>query len=140
MNCTECRAALLTADRAVLRGEQDGEIAAHLRGCASCRRTSLVLEGGSDLLAEMSASRSVVQVSRRGRRGGRIAVLAGAAAATIAGILLAVPRKPEVAAKPARLTTASGVSLTPAAGQRVIEIPSHDPNVTIVWFSSGGPK
>ena len=57
MTCPDARRAMQTADRAELRAEGGSVLAIHLRGCSACRAAAIRLEAGTDLLAEMVASR-----------------------------------------------------------------------------------
>lgn len=78
MTCEAMRGALLTAELAELRGEGNGEVATHLRTCASCRADA------ARVLQVTAALRTAVR--RRRRRTGLVKAALPLAAA--AGVVL----------------------------------------------------
>ena len=81
MNCTQAREAMLVAEPAELRGETETALAAHVAGCADCRRAAAMIVGGTTQLGLAIARRAprtrrrvsrraiglVVRARRRGR-------------------------------------------------------------------------
>lgn len=140
MNCTECRDALLVADRTTLRGEGEGALTEHLRSCPDCRARALWIDGSTELLAEMYLGRRAAQPSEHVARPtrGRIAALTLLPfAAAIAGVWV-LTRDTAAPTKQGEIVMApNGVSVQPMLGQKATVIPSSNPKVTIIWLSEG---
>ena len=146
-SCQSVREWMLQADPAELRGEGDGEHAAHLRGCAECQRQARLFLAGQDELAAAlgmlsTPSREPDVIPLRARRAWmpRLAATAAgltALAAALAGVLLL---RPPPAATPGATTAQIARLLFPAApvaralhGESVAVLATHDPDVTVVW-------
>ncbi len=144
MNCRECRAAILLADRAELQGAVPGELRDHLVGCAACRTVTLRLEGSTEMLAAMHLARPASRHAVERRPSSRAAIAAFAAITVAAALLMWISSQDRMArisaVAPARLVAPSGVSMRPAVGHRATVIPSPDPKVTIFWLSEGGAE
>lgn len=147
MTCSEAQGAMRTSARGALRAETDDDLAAHLRGCATCRMIAMQLEAGTDLLAELVASRGSVPyvpggaTSSRGRYRRAAALALFPIAAAAAGVLLF---RRETAAPVSTIhvdrDVAKSVSVDVSHGQTATVINTRDPNVIIVWLTPGGTE
>jgi len=142
MNCTEAREAMLVAEPAELRGETETPLAAHVAGCADCRRASSMIAGGTTQLGLAIARRASRPARRVSRRAIGLVVVPLAAAAAFAvvkaGPFSRHPEPPRVSRSP--LPVARTVSLEVGRGQQATVLKTADPKVTVIWLSSGEGK
>jgi len=147
MDCTTARARLLEAEPRDLRGEGDGDLAAHLRQCAACRaRAGAILAGYAELdaalrtLAAPARAADVIPLRPRRARLRRWALpgsAAGLAAAAAIALLLARPQAP---ARPHPTADQIAKAIFPKApvaraeGRSVAVMQTNDPGVTVVWI------
>lgn len=112
MTCEQMRTALLSADLEELRGEGDGELAAHLGTCAACRADAERILGGTIRLG--------AAVRGRVRRRAAAILVPIAMAAGIALFVLLRPRLGVVT------TVASSASAIPAT--TAVQAPATAPS------------
>ncbi len=151
MECTTARERLLEADPAELRGVGDGELAAHLAGCAGCRgRAAAILAGEAELdaalaglaaegAARLPAERPARVIPFRPRRWAPWALAPLAAAAAAALLWL----RPQQALPPTSEAEARAVAqalfrppplVDPGAGRSAAVIQTRNPEITVVWL------
>jgi hypothetical protein len=146
MTCTDALSAMLVADREVLRGEGDSRLARHVRRCGACRLAATALEAEIAVLAVrvIARGREVPLVERGPARriGWRAAILATLpiAATVIAVVVLRRGTDRQPVPRSLERRAPAVVSVDVAPGQNAAVIKTSDPNVTIVWLSSGGGK
>jgi hypothetical protein len=142
MNCKEAREAMLVADPAELRGETETALAAHVAGCADCRRASATIVGGTAQLGLAIARRAPRPRRRVSRRTIGLVFVPVAAAAAFAvvstGRFSRRAEPPRVSRSP--LPVARTVSLEVGRGQQATVLKTADPKVTVIWLSSGEGK
>lgn len=147
MMCFDARHVMQTAGRAELRAEGNGELARHLRACATCHAVATRLEAGTDLLAGMVAARTSVPVHGRTRqhpafRRRRAAIFALVPIVAAAAVVALVRR--EAPASVPRVfhddSVATSVAVDVPRGQTATVITTSNPNVTIVWLTPGGTE
>ncbi|MBV9107862.1 MAG: hypothetical protein JO306_00470 [Gemmatimonadetes bacterium] len=148
IDCRTARVLLFEADPAALRGEGDGELAAHLRTCAACRAAADVVLAGQ---AELDAALRALAAPRTGTRviplrprmplARRVAAVAVPLAAAAAAVLLVArppapaPERPGVQAERiARALFPRQPVAQPAPGQHAAVMTTRDPGVTVVWI------
>ena len=147
ISCETARDLLLEAEPAELRGEGDGALARHVRGCPACRQRATFLLGETDVLrATMDAFRpsrrkpspapSVVRRLRTPATGRGLRILLPLAlAAGIAALVLV--RRDDVTppSAPLHVTRATPPVLdvqVPAA-QSVAVFQTANPNIVVIW-------
>ena len=146
MICTDALRAMLVADREVLRGEGDSRLARHVRRCDACRGAAAALEAETAVLARRVIARGDVlpSVARGATRkmGWRAAILATlpVAATIVAVVVLRRGTDRQPVARSIQRRAPATVSVDVAPGQTAAVIKTSNPNVTIVWLSSGGGK
>ena len=148
MTCPDARRAMQTAERAELRAEGGSALAIHLRGCAACRTVAIRLEAGTDLLAEMVASRAsaispVPFHSRAPSRRRRVALLALLPISAAAAVLVVLVWREGPVSAPHEFyhdSVATHVAVDVQPGQTATVIKTANPNVTIVWLTPGGSE
>ena len=145
MTCKESVRAMLSVERAELRGEGDSALAVHVRSCPACARRAALLESTSSLLATTITAHSPgrkrerqFSAPKRLRRRIGLSLLPLAAAAV--AVLLVRRDSGGPAATGAKHATASVLSVEVTRGQTATVIKTRDPNVTIVWLTRGGKK
>jgi hypothetical protein len=139
---------MLVADRAVLRGHGDSELARHLRECDACRAIARGIEQDTALLASMvpaDVDRSTATAPRRRRTWTALAIGTLPIAANIVIAVLFQQRSNTVApvidtTSPNERIAMRSVSVNVAPGQTATVIRTQDPKVTIVWISPGGTQ
>ena len=149
MTCSDARAAMLMAERSAVRGNDDSELAQHIRQCESCRRLAAMIENETVFLAAAVSSRRAVPADSpsRTRQTTRNAILVTvlpiAATIAIAARLLrrdeAATRDQATASETDRMAM-NAVTVDVERGQTAAVIRTQDPNVTIVWISPGGTQ
>lgn len=153
ISCNDVREALLLAEPGELRGEGRGEVADHLRSCASCRTDAdRILAGARALDAWLETSGRAptldqltgpepgeAGVSRRGSwRRGRPAVAWIALSAAAAAVVLLF--RPPVQPPPSGIDVEMPRSEEPLplvqdAGSRSFAVlETEDPDITLLWF------
>jgi hypothetical protein len=144
---------MLAAEPEELRGEAETALAAHIAGCADCRRASAMIVGSTTQLGLAIARRS----SRTRRRASRRViglVLVPIAAVAVFAVLRSLrshqddivkagrsarrAEPPRVSLSP--LPVARTVSLEVGRGQQATVLKTADPKVTVIWLSSGEGK
>jgi hypothetical protein len=148
IGCRTARDLLLEADPAALRGQGDGELAAHLRSCAPCRAAAQAVLAGQ---AELDAALRTLAAPRRGTRMiplrrrmplvRRVAAVAVPLAAAAAAVLLVARPPATTAEKPgvqaeriARALFPRQPVAQPRPGQHAAVMTTRDPGVTVVWI------
>ena len=132
MTCNEAREAMVVAERHELIGQGDGELGAHVASCDACAAAARAL--GS------AAAGLTAAVNRRARRRAAILVaVPAAAAAIVVAVFITRPTDDERVAAPHTIP-GNVVSVDVKAGQHATVIKTSDPNVTVVWLSSGDGK
>jgi hypothetical protein len=138
---------MLVADRAVLRGAGQSELARHLRTCADCRALASGIEGDTTLLGSLisGSAEAAMPVARRRRPWTALAIAALPVAATILIAVLfqlrnRVATPMHDTALPRERVAMRTVSVDVEPGQTATVIRTKDPNVTIVWISPGGTQ
>lgn len=148
MKCPDARRAMQTAERAELRAEGGSALAIHLRGCSVCRLAAIRVEAGTDLLAEMVASRASAPpafslLPRKSSRPRRAALLALLPVAAAAAVFIFLVRR-EAPVSPTREfhddSVATHVAVDVRPGQTATVIKTANPNVTIIWLTPGGSE
>jgi hypothetical protein len=140
MNCIEAREAMLVVEPAELRGGNT-LLAAHVRWCDECRTRAERLAGDLDLLTAAVLNRRATTTVRESRPS-RVALLAGLPIAAALLITATVVAHNKHARTPAvvPMATSNSVSVDVAPGQNAAVFATSDPNVTVVWISSGEGK
>jgi hypothetical protein len=133
---------MLVADPAELRGETETALAAHVAGCADCRRASAMIVAGTTQLGFAIARRTPRArrpVSRRAIGLVLVPIAAVAVFAVVkAGRSARRAEPPRVSLSP--LPVARTVSLEVGRGQQATMLKTADPKVTVIWLSSGEGK
>jgi hypothetical protein len=141
MNCAQAGDAILVADISELHVDADTVLAAHIRECMSCARTASVITRGTGALSG--------GVVRRGRprrmRVSRVMIVSTLPIAAAVGFFVITKAGPGVHNAPSGMETttlpaAHQVSLDVARGQQATVFKTADPNVTVIWLSSGEGK
>ena len=142
MNCTEAREAMLAAEPAELRGMTETALAAHIAGCADCRRASAMIVAVTAQLGPAIARRASRPRRRVSRRVIGLVLVPIAAVAVFAivkaGRSARRAEPPRVSLSP--LPVARTVSLEVGRGQQATVLKTADPKVTVIWLSSGEGK
>ena len=148
MRCTEARTKMLVADRAVLRGNGNSDLARHLPECDACRAIARGIERDTALLASTvpaDGDLSTAPAPRRRRTWTAVGIGALPIAATIVIAVLFQQRSNSVApvvdtTLPNERIATRSVSVNVEPGQTATVIRTQDPKVTIVWISPGGTQ
>jgi hypothetical protein len=140
---------MLMAERSAVRGNDDSELAQHIRQCESCRRLAAMIENETVFLAAAVSSRRAVPADSRSRTRQTtrnailVTVLPIAATIAIAARLLrrdeAATRDQATASETDRMAM-NAVTVDVERGQTAAVIRTQDPKVTIVWISPGGTQ
>jgi hypothetical protein len=135
MNCVEAQGALAVADlRDLATGT--GDLADHLRECASCR------ERADSIAAQTALLASMVRTRARRRRTRRLVLAAGAPIAAAAVFAVGFPVWRGTPARATHSTSAlpvaHRVSLTVGPGQSAAVLRTADTTVTVIWFTGAG--
>jgi hypothetical protein len=138
---------MLVANRSSLRGDDESDLAHHVRECSECRALAQGIESDTALLASTlpadTTTARVAAVADRRRAWSALVIASLPVAATIVFMVL---RRSEGRAdrQVANVRTGAGrvamntVSVDVARGQTATVIRTKDPTVTIVWISPGG--
>jgi hypothetical protein len=133
---------MLAAEPDELRGETETALAAHVAGCAGCRRASAMIVAGTAQLGLAIARRSSRTRRRMSRRVIGLVLMPIAAVAVFAIVKAGRSARragpPRVALSP--LPVARTVSLEVGRGQQATVLKTADPKVTVIWLSSGEGK
>lgn len=141
MNCIDARDALLIAEIVELRGESDTPLAEHIRTCAECSRAAAAIVVGTNELRTLARGRAPA------RPFGARSLLLYTAVPIAAALIVAVAIKSRGKQEDVTTRTSLGapsaarhVSLEVARGQHATVLKTADPNVTVIWLSSGEGK
>lgn len=149
-DCNSIISRMLEAPLEELDPASEGEIAEHLRGCASCRAAAeaIVVEtralgewrspmGDPDLdaiLVRAGVPAEKAASTGMGRRNGTKAWLGLAAAAALATVLLRPSPPPMPGEGPTPRTPSPPPLVEAAPGRDVVVLPTRNPDITVVWF------
>lgn len=146
ITCDTARELLLEAEPAELRGEGDGRLAAHLRGCPACRQRAAFLLAQTELLRDTLATLRPVEgrpgflAAAGGSPGGmtrRWPVLVPLALAAGIAALLLVSRHeataPDSAALQLAAATPPALDVQVPTGQAVAVFQTANPNIVVIW-------
>lgn len=149
MNCSQASVLMLEADPADIRGQGAVELASHLAACDACRTLAEEILREHDALAKAMAStrarrpvedaiaRARFEATRRKRRRLWIAAVPAAAAAGVAGMLLARPSDTPLAhaasSAPADTVPPPLVESSNADGVTIMH--TDNPNIVVVWLT-----
>lgn len=146
MNCEIARDQMLEADLTELRGEGDGVLAQHLRGCPECqKRARRILEQTASFeaaLERMGPRVSPAEAIRRARAAPRAPLRRWAVAvplalaASLAVLLLGRHRTGQTSARgitsPTMLAGAP-LDVQVPAGRAVTVFQTDNPNIVVIW-------
>ncbi|MEX1181733.1 MAG: hypothetical protein WEF86_00755 [Gemmatimonadota bacterium] len=143
MTCEDARLALLDAEPHELRGEGDGALPVHLRGCESCGRDAATILAATHALRHAVAARVSTRVAER-RHAARKARMRRLAPLALAATLAAAVLLSDALPDPAGDASAVGLYVpepeVPAApvvnaatGGDVAVMRTTNPDITVVW-------
>ena len=141
ISCETARELLLEAEPGELRGEGDGPLAAHLRGCPACRqRAAYVIKETDRLHRAIDALPLPLHAAASGS-GGEAAprrwpvLVPLALAAGVAALVLV--RRHDVTAPSTPLRVARAIAppldVQVPAGQSVAVFQTANPNIVVIW-------
>jgi len=143
ISCDVARDLLLEAEPAELRGEGDGPLAAHLRGCPACRQHAACILSETRVLQDtvdgLCPPRHAVERGPGGEvRPRRWHIFVPLALAAGVGALL-LARRSEMwhstvpAPVPPATATTPALDVQVPAGQSVAVFQTANPNIVVIW-------